>query len=146
MVVRDHIHLDLIEQAGLVELAPDEVRGERRGVDRHAEIGCEIRDSADMVLMRMRQHDGLELIAALLDEFEIGEHQVDAGILVAREGHPEIDHQPASLTPVQIDVHADLARSAQGEEQQFVFGGHVLLHAERPASMPRPFSVRSEST
>ena len=75
-------------------LPRDQVGGERRRIERHAEIGGEIGHRADMVLMRVGQDDAEQVVAPFLDEVEIGEDQVDAGIVGRREGHAEIDHQP----------------------------------------------------
>ena len=79
-----------------------------------------------MVLMAVRQDDAEQVLPPLLDEGEIGQDQVDAGILMIGEGHAEIDHQPFALAAVEIDVHADLARAAEREEKQFVAGFHLL--------------------
>jgi hypothetical protein len=75
-----------------------------------------------MVLMPVRQDDAEQVLAALLDEFQIGQDQLDAGIGRIGEGHAEIDHQPFAAAAVEIDVHADLARAAKGEKEEFVLG------------------------
>ncbi len=54
VVLFDDMQLDLVDQTRFLELAADEVGGERRGIDRHAEIGGEIGDRTDVVFMRMR--------------------------------------------------------------------------------------------
>ena len=79
-----------------------------------------------MVLVAVGQDDAEQVVAPLLDEGEIGEHQLDAGIGRVGEGHAEIDHDPLALAAVEIDVHADLARAAEREEEQFVAGVHLL--------------------
>ena len=146
VVVRNYMQFDLVDQSRFGQFASNKVGSERRGIDRHAQIGREVRHCADMILMRMGQHDRVELLAAFFDKFQIGEDQVDARVLVPRKGHAQIDHQPPALATVEVDVHADFARAAKREEQQFVFGSEILLHAARSASMASPSRVRSEST
>ena len=147
VVFLDNVQLDRAFEVGLFQLAPDQFRRERRRVDGDAEIGREIRDRPDVVFMRVSQDDGLEVLRALFDEFEIGENEIHARILPTRKAHAEIDHQPAALAAVEIDVHPDLAGPAEGQEQQFVFGFEIFLHEDaRSASIARPSRVRSLST
>ena len=127
VILGDDVELDLAEQPRLLELPRHEVCGEGRGIERHAKIAREIGNRADMVLVRVGEHDADEVLHPFLDELEIGEDEVDPRILAPREGHAEIDHQPLALAAVEIDVHADLARAAQRQEQQFVFGGEVFF-------------------
>ena len=77
-----------------------------------------------MILVRVRQHDAFERRALLLDEAEVGEHDVDAGLGGGGERDAEIDHQPAAgvggTEPVEIDVHADLAQAPERDEHELV--------------------------
>ena len=103
--------------------------GKARRIDRHAEPGPHFGNRAEMVLMRMGQHDAEQVAAFLFDEAEIGEHDIDAGLAVVRKGDAEIDHQPLAAArraeAVEIDIHADLAHPAKGQEDQLI----VLLSA-----------------
>ena len=101
--------------------------------------------------MRVGQHDADQIIRALLDKFEIGENEIDAGIFRAGEGHAEIDHQPLAVRAIQIDVHTNLSRPAEGKEQQFVLRSVVFLqvvsfYGVRSAINTSPSNVRSVST
>ena len=78
-----------------------------------------------MVLMAVGEDDAEQIVASLLDEGEIGQDQLDARIIGIGEGQAEIDHHPFALAAVEIDVHADLARAAEREEEEFVAGFHV---------------------
>ena len=123
----DRVELDLAGQPLLLELAGDQAGGERRRVERHAEIVGEIGDGADMVLMAVGEDDAEQIVAALLDEGEIGQDQLDARISGIGEGQAEIDHHPFALAAVEIDVHADLARAAEREEEELLAGFHCLF-------------------
>ena len=48
---------------------------------------------------------------------EVGQNQLDARIIRAGEGQAEIDDDPLAAAAVEIDVHANLARAAEGDEQ-----------------------------
>ncbi len=142
-VAFDDMNLDLADQPLFLELAGDQIGRERGGIERHLEIGREIGNRADMVLMPVGQDDADQFLAALLDEFQFGQDQVDPRIIGVGEGQAEIDHQPFALGAVEIDVHANLARPAEGQEKQFFAGSHsVRAFAARRA---RPWMVRSGS-
>ena len=77
-----------------------------------------------MILVRMREHES-EQIAPLRDqERDVWHDQVDAGQIVARERHAEVDRDPLSLRPladaVEREIHADLADAAERREEQFL--------------------------
>ena len=142
-----HVQFDVPQEIRLFQLAADQFGGERRGIDRHAQFGGEIRHRADVILVPVGQNDRFELVEPGFDEIEIGKDQIDAGILSAGKGHAQIDHQPPAPAAVEVDVHSDFAGPAQGKKQQFVFGFEIFLHAmARSASMARPFRVSSLST
>ncbi len=94
-----------------------------------------------MVLMAVGQDDAEQIVAPLLDEGEIGQDQLDARIFGIGEGQAEIDHHPFALAAVEIDVHADLARAAEREEEEFVAGFHSSLPSVI-ASAAKQFQVR----
>ena len=118
-VVRDDVELDLTFEPLLLQFLGNDARREPVGIDRHLEIGREIRDGADMILMRVGEDDADEVLAAFLDEGGVGHDDVDAWIIGIPEGHAQIDHQPFAIAPVQVAVHADFARPAKCEEEQF---------------------------
>ncbi len=115
----DDVELDLAGDPFLLQLVGDQAGGEGRGVERHAEIGGHIGNRADMILMAVGEDDAEQVLAALLDELEVGQDQFDARIARIGEGHAKIDHQPFAVAAIEIDVHADLAGAAEGEEEKF---------------------------
>ena len=110
----------LAQQVGVAQLAPQHRGGERRRVDRAAQLRPEIGHGAEMILVRVGQHQADEIVAMLLDEGGIGHDHVDARHRLVAEGHAEIDHQPLAGIAVEVEVHADLARAAERQEQQLV--------------------------
>ena len=164
----DDVQLDLIDNARFLQLGGDQFGGEGRRIQRHAQIGGEIGHRADMILMRVGQHDAQQVLLAFLDELQIGENQFGAGVFVGAKGHAQIDHQPLASGAIEVDVHANFRRSAQRAEQQFIarrnIHGVFLLGCGRgftlttslviaahaitawPASKAKPSSVKSAST
>ena len=69
----DDVQLDLAGQPLLLQLAGDQAGGERRRVERHLQVGGEIGQRADMVLMPVGQDDADQVLRPLLDEFEVGQ-------------------------------------------------------------------------
>ncbi len=121
---RDHLELHAVGDALFLELAADQAHRERGRVDRHAEIFGEIRQRADVILMAVRDDDAEQVVDPVLDEGQIGQDHVDAGILRIGEGDAEIDHHPLALAAVQVDVHADFAGAAKATEKEFVLRSH----------------------
>ena len=97
-------------------------RRERRGIDRHLQAGPQLRHGADVVLVGVRQHEPEKIGALLLDETQVGQHDIDARLELAGKGDAEIDHDPFArlrgTVPVEIDVHADFAGAPQGQEDE----------------------------
>src|SRR3546814_7386126 len=75
-----------------------------------------------MVFMAVGEDDAEQVRLALLDEGDVGQDELDPGIGGIGEGEAEIDHHPFALGAIEIDVHADLARAAKREEEEFVAG------------------------
>src|SRR4051812_9628653 len=98
-----------------------------------------------MVLVTMGQDDPREPFLLFLDELEIGQDQVDPRIARVGEGQAEVDHDPLPAAAVEIDVHADLARSAERAEQELLSGNHYALPVAIACNRLNPWMVRSGS-
>ncbi len=75
------------------------------------DLAQEVRERADVILVRVRQHDRPDLAA--LEVPEVGKDQIDAEMLVSREGESCVDHE--RLPSVLEDGHvlSDLAETAE---------------------------------
>ena len=139
----DDVELDLARQPLFLKLAGDQPRGKRGRIKRHAKVGRHVRQRADMIFVAVRQDDPDKVLAALLDELQLGQDQVDARRVAVGEGQPQVEHQPFAVAPIEVDVHPDLARPPQREEEKFFTGGgHGRAFW---ASRARPWMVRSGS-
>ncbi len=112
---------DLVLQARFDQLFVEKGAGEGCRVNRAAEALPEIGNGADMVFVAMRHDETGEAVAPLDDEAGIGHQHVEARLAVVGEGDAAIDHQPFAAIAVQRQVHADLAGTAEREEDE-LFG------------------------
>ena len=81
-------------------LGLEQRRGERRRIDRHLQPRPQVEQCAEMILMRVGEHDAGEVFALLDQVTDVRKDQIDAGqMLFGGEGHADIDRQPASRRP-----------------------------------------------
>ena len=71
---------------------------------------------ADMVFVGVGDDQADERFAALRDEGRVGHHHFDLGVRRTAEANAAIDGEPASLVAIEVEVHANLARPAEGQE------------------------------
>src|SRR3546814_10880534 len=90
-----------------------------------------------MILMPMRENDAEQIVATLLNESQIGKDQVDAGIAWIGKGKAQIYHDPFSLGSIEIDIHANLSRPAEGQEKQFIASFRSEEHTSELQSLMR---------
>ena len=76
-----------------------------------------------MVLVAVREHDARH--AAVAQVAEVRQHEVDAEVLVAREGEPGVDDD--DLVAVLVDGHVlpDLAEAAERDDAERSHGGKL---------------------
>ena len=73
-----------LQQLRLGQLAAQHRGGERRDVDRAAQQRPQMGDRADMVLMRVGDHQAHQPVAAVRDEAGVGDHDIDLGVFATR--------------------------------------------------------------
>ena len=108
----------------LSRLACKQRRGERCCVDRKLEPRPQVEHRAEMVLVRVCEHDAENVFAHLDQIADVRQDQVDARQVIAGKCHAEIDDDP--LPPafvaeaVEREIHADLAHPAERRKNEFV--------------------------
>jgi hypothetical protein len=130
----------------LLELLADQRQGQA-GPD-EGDVGPllqQVRDAADVVLVPVRQDHPDHLVQAVADGREVGQDDVDAGLVLLGEQHPAVDDQQGA--PVLEDGHVatDLAQPAQRHDPEAVLGqlrGFLELRV-RVAHRACPFSAWS---
>ena len=98
--ILDHMQLHILAEAFFFQLHADQARREGRGIQRHAKIGGQIGDGADMIFMPMGQDDAEQVVAPILDEAQVRQDQFHAGIIGIGKGQAEVDHDPLALAAV----------------------------------------------
>ncbi|OIQ70731.1 hypothetical protein GALL_476530 [mine drainage metagenome] len=144
---RDHVRrLPLILQ---LHRAKD--TREAAAIDLSAQLGPQMPQRADVILMRVGDKNRLDPVGAFFQPADIRQDQINTGRPVhIREGHPQIDDdQPLfSLTSIAIDVaiHPDLPRAAKGKIDQALFA-HTFSNSRLYLWITvNPCMVRSSST
>ena len=125
--------------------------GEGRGVDRHAQARPQVEDGAEMVLVRVGEHEGEKIVPLVEQTADVRHDQVDAGQIVAREGDAEVDREPLArilaAEAVEREVHADLAHAAEGREDELVRGcSHALVSRFRSSQALAAASERTSES
>jgi hypothetical protein len=121
---RDLGQADLIEDAGVAQLLADQEGGERRGVERGFQARPQPAERTDVVLVSVRQHDAQDVVGVGLDVARVRGDHLHAGRRQVAEGHAQVDHDPLPIVrrpvAVQIEIHPDLVRPAQRQEDELV--------------------------
>ena len=83
------------------------------------DVAQEIRQRADVVLVRVREHDGAHTVWRFSrDTSKSGQDEIDAEMLVAREREPRVDDDDLAAELVDRHVLADLAEAAERDDPQ----------------------------
>ena len=80
-----------------------------------------------MILVRVGQHDAGDVAPLLHEIADVGKDEIDAGqVLFAGERHADVDDEPGAAPlvaqPIDREIHADLADTAERREHEFT--GH----------------------
>src|SRR5262245_41663754 len=113
-VEREDLHRDLGRTRLALPLGLQQCGSERRGIDWKLELRPQVDERAEMILVRVSQHEAEEIAALLHQIADIQHDEIDTGKRVVREGDAEIDRDPlpAALGSEAVDreIHADLAK------------------------------------
>jgi hypothetical protein len=124
------LQLGRAQQAVLVELRLDEPERQSRRPDLpDTHLAHQERQRADMILVRVREHDGAHVL--VVEVAEIREDHVDAEVLVARERHAGIDDDHLAGDLVDRHVLSNLAEPAERDHAQNVTHKRGSLVAAR---------------
>ncbi len=103
----------------LLDLVAQQAARQRRGVDRHArEVGQDVGQPTDMVLVGVGDQERLDLVGALAQVGDVGHDEVDAEHLLLGEHQSAIDHDDLIAVLEHVHVLADLADTAERQDAQ----------------------------
>ncbi len=77
-----------------------------------------VRHRPDVVLVAVREHDAENVIETIPDRAEVGQDQVDAGLVLFREQHAAVDDENLAVDFEGRHVATDLAQSADGRDAE----------------------------
>ena len=69
-----------------------------------------------MILVAVREHDAADHVLALAEIAEVRQHEIDAEVLVAREGEAGVDDDDRVVRLVGGHVLPDLAEAAERDD------------------------------
>ena len=81
-------------------------------------LAQEVRRGADVVLVAVGEHQRLDVVEPVPDRVEVGEDQVDAGLVVLGEQHAAVDDQQPAVVLEDGHVATDLAETAERDDPQ----------------------------
>ena len=129
----------------LVQLASQQRGGEGRGIDRATQLRPQIGHGAHMVFVGMGEHEARQPLPAPGHEARVGHDEIDTGKLAAGESDAQVAHQPPTVIFVEVEVHADLAGTAQRQEVERGGHGQPAGRRLRCQTSHRPRTVTSGS-
>ena len=126
----------IVVELVLLDLDPEQPAGERRGVHRDAgELGQDVRQATDVVLMGMGDQERPDVRPALLEVGDVGDDEVDPEHLLVGEHEAAVDDDDVVAVLEHVHVLADLAHAAQRNVSERLGGiGHGQ---DRPSAQNR---------
>ena len=102
----------------LLELRAHQPDRQRPAVDRrrHADLAQHVGQRADVVLVAVGEHDRLDVVGALAQVGEVGQHEVDPEHLGGREHQPGVDDDDPAVVLDDGHVLADLPQAPERED------------------------------
>ena len=112
------VALDQVGHLVLLELALQQLQGERRPDHRHraVQVAQEVRQRADVILVAVGEDHRLHVVGAVPDELHVGQDEIDARHVGRRERQPDVDDEEAAVDLEAGHVAADLADPAEEDE------------------------------
>ena len=107
----ERVRLDAV----FLELRLDQ--GEREGGTDQRDVLAQLEQvghRADVVLVAVGEHDAEDVVEAVADGAEVGQDQVDAGLVLLGEEHAAVDDEELAVDLEDGHVAADLAETADG--------------------------------
>ena len=103
---------------------------EARRVDRRPQARPHLDERADMVLMRMGDEDAEQVLPLLLDEAQVRDRRDRCRADAPRRRNPCRNRRGSIAVvrrpeAVERGIHADLAETAEGNEDELVWGSHL---------------------
>ena len=115
--------LDVVQELVLVQPFSDHRDRQLGAVDGNAEPLCHVRESTDMVFVRVGDDDSLERLPVLVHIAGVGKDEVHARVLVAGKHDAGVHDDHRVVHPVGHHVHPELAQPAERNDIERATGG-----------------------
>src|SRR6185312_13276017 len=118
MAALDHLDRDRVETV-LGQLAPHQGQGQP-GADQR-DVGAlpeQVGDRADVILVRVRQHERLDLVEPPVQVAEVRQDEIHAGLVGVGEQHAAVHDEQSATVLEDRHVPADLAEAAERDDAQ----------------------------
>ena len=112
----DLVHHRVGQPFAVLQLLADQAQGHAGSVHWYAEAVDDERQRPDVVLVAVGQDDRLDLVGALDQVGDVGDHQVDAQHLLLGEHQAGVDDQDPAVVLDRHHVDADLAQPTEGDD------------------------------
>ena len=120
----DFVHVRRVFQVMLCEFVGQESECQAGAEDRHVEVLQNIRQRADMVLVRVSEHDGFELVSSLQQIADVRDDQIDAQKIGASGNmRPQSTAMAASPYSISIMLRPNSPRPPSG----MIFTGSIVI-------------------
>src|SRR5665647_800794 len=139
------MEIDHLEQAVLVELGLDQGQGEAAPIHRLVELLQHEGQRPLVILVAVRDDERQDVVAAPEQPSDIGDHEVDAEHLVARELDAAVEHHDLAAVLHGGHVLADLAETAERDDPEGVSHVGAILPARGRAGEPARRGGRTRS-
>ncbi len=100
-------------RAGFFEAFFDERKGEASAVNGDVEIAEDVGEGADVIFVAVRENDGADVLAILLEIGDVGNDEVDAEKLGFGEHHAGVNDENVVTETKHHHVHAEFAETAE---------------------------------
>ena len=141
----DLVQRHLALQPVLAQLGVHQAQGQPGAVDRRVHLLEQVRQSAHVVFVPVREDDAQHPLLVLHDVGEVGQHQVDAEHLVIGEHEAGVEHEARVAILEDHHVLADGPQPAEGDHFESMFShesGLCLRAEDRTAAAVRPRATR----
>ena len=110
-----------------------------------APLAQQVRQRADVVLVAVRQHDGVDVVEAIGEVRPVRQGDVDAGGVGLAQQHAAVDDQQPAVELEHRHVPADLLDAAERDDAQAT-GGEIgrEVHESRAHAFERVTCVRRD--
>src|SRR6185436_14040245 len=109
----DAMNQSVANQVVFFEFAFRQAGGEMRTVNGNVELLQQVRQRAEMIFVSVRQHDGGDVVAILVEKVEVRNGNIDAVRGLLRKAHAGVENQHLVAVTHRHAVHSKLTDTTE---------------------------------